>query len=79
MWVSLSGIITALYGIELGPTTPIDLKPGQEINVEFKAVGQDFKNGLPIQRLAQVNTAKAVNTTRVVNMTEKRMALLTQW
>ena len=29
-------------GIELGPTTPSDLAPGQQINVELSAAGQDF-------------------------------------
>ena len=29
-------------GIELGPTTPTDLGPGQKTNVELSAVGQDF-------------------------------------
>ena len=29
-------------GIELGPTTPTDLAPGQKINVELSAAGQDF-------------------------------------
>ena len=29
-------------GIELGPTTPTDLVPGQKINVELSAAGQDF-------------------------------------
>ena len=29
-------------GIELGPTTPTDLAPGQKINVELSAVGQAF-------------------------------------
>lgn len=29
-------------GIELGPTTPNDLAPGQKINVELSAAGQDF-------------------------------------
>ena len=29
-------------GIELGPTTPTDLVPGQKVNVELSAVGQDF-------------------------------------
>ena len=28
--------------IELGPTTPTDLAPGQKINVELSAAGQDF-------------------------------------
>ncbi len=29
-------------GIELGPTTPSDLTPGQKVNVELSAAGQDF-------------------------------------
>lgn len=29
-------------GIELGPTTPTDLTPGQKVNVELSAAGQDF-------------------------------------
>ena len=29
-------------GIELGTTTPTDLTPGQKINVELSAAGQDF-------------------------------------
>ncbi len=29
-------------GIELGPTTPTDLAPGQKIDVELRAAGQDF-------------------------------------
>ncbi len=29
-------------GIELGPTTPTDLTPGQKVNVELSATGQDF-------------------------------------
>ena len=29
-------------GIELGPTTPTDLAPGQKTNVELSAAGQDF-------------------------------------
>ena len=29
-------------GIELGPTTPTDLVPGQKVNVEINAAGQDF-------------------------------------
>ena len=29
-------------GIELGPTTPTDLTPGQKIDVELSAAGQDF-------------------------------------
>ena len=29
-------------GIELGPTPPTDLPPGQQINVELSAAGQDF-------------------------------------
>ena len=29
-------------GIELGPTTPTDLAPGQKVNVELSAAGQDF-------------------------------------
>ena len=29
-------------GIELGPTTPTDLAPGQKVNVELNAAGQDF-------------------------------------
>ena len=29
-------------GIELGPTTPNDLAPGQKTNVELSAAGQDF-------------------------------------
>lgn len=29
-------------GIELGPTTPTNLAPGQKINVELSAAGQDF-------------------------------------
>ena len=29
-------------GIELGPTTPTDLVPGQKIDVELSAAGQDF-------------------------------------
>lgn len=29
-------------GIELGPTTPTDLAPRQEINVELSAAEQDF-------------------------------------
>lgn len=29
-------------GIELGPTTPTDLAPGQKINVELKGTGQEF-------------------------------------
>lgn len=29
-------------GIELGPTTPTDIDPGQKINVELSAIGQDF-------------------------------------
>ena len=29
-------------GIELGPTTPTDLAPGQKTNVELSATGQDF-------------------------------------
>jgi hypothetical protein len=29
-------------GIELGPTPPTDLPPGQKINVELSAAGQDF-------------------------------------
>ena len=29
-------------GIELGPTTPNNLAPGQKINVELNAAGQDF-------------------------------------
>ena len=30
-------------GIELGPTTPIDLKPGGKITVEIKATEKEFK------------------------------------
>ena len=29
-------------GIELGPTTPTNLAPGQKLNVELSAAGQDF-------------------------------------
>ena len=29
-------------GVELGPTTPTDLAPGQKTKVELKAAGQDF-------------------------------------
>ena len=29
-------------GIELGPTTPTDLAPGQQLNVKLEAAGQDF-------------------------------------
>lgn len=29
-------------GIELGPTTPTDLIPGQKVTVELSAAGQDF-------------------------------------
>jgi len=29
-------------GIELGPTTPTHLAPGQKVNVELSAAGQDF-------------------------------------
>ena len=29
-------------GIELGPTTPTDLTPGQKIDVKLSAAGQDF-------------------------------------
>lgn len=29
-------------GIELGPTTPTNLAPGQKVNVELNAVGQEF-------------------------------------
>ena len=30
-------------GIELGPTTPVDLKPGEKITVELKATEKEFK------------------------------------
>ncbi len=29
-------------GIDLGPTTPTNLAPGQKVNVEINAAGQDF-------------------------------------
>ena len=29
-------------GMELGPTTPTDLPPGQKINIELSAAGQNF-------------------------------------
>ena len=29
-------------GVELGPTTPTDLAPGQKIDIELSAAGQDF-------------------------------------
>lgn len=42
---TVSGVHVEVHlsnGIELGPTTLNDLAPGQKVNVELSAAGQDF-------------------------------------